>query len=99
MPAGRPRKDKNGKLVIPMRVEHRSEEYYLERALQTVGLLTGENYIYALKRLMEIRTGTTIEAGTQDERRKSKRLTRKLAQILGQDTNCNTDETELLDIE
>jgi hypothetical protein len=52
MPAGRPKK-----IVIstPKRVDTRSEEYYLERALQTPGLLDAANYLKVLDRLMQIR--------------------------------------------
>lgn len=62
MPAGRPKK---AKLATPKRVDSRTEEYYLERALQTAGLLTGNDYMQALDRLMQIRTGRAIEP--QDE--------------------------------
>lgn len=54
MPAGRPKK---AVTATPKRVDSRSEEYYLERALQTAGLLNGADYLRVLERLTQIRSG------------------------------------------
>ena len=90
MPAGRPRKDKTPKLgPPPIRVDKRSEEYYLDRALQTPGLLTGADYMKALERLMQIRTNKTkTPEGTPEQ--KSERLARLLSKNADRQDDSST---------
>lgn len=99
MPAGRPRKDSNKAPKLgppPLRVDRRSEEYYLERALQTPGLLTGNDYLNALQRLAMLRNGVTQEdsVGIMTDRQGDK-PSAKLRRILGTDAVNDSAEASV----